>query len=110
MKFMSLVEKIWNEGMQDAKSFRTHERLLKIIAEGATSEPEVDYDGTKWQLKFENGSGGLIFEFSRFSSLVNMANLKDGGPGVMCRATPERVRDAFVWLKHQTPAVAESGS
>jgi hypothetical protein len=129
MKFVELIDKVWNEGMQDAASYRTHREILKLIPENAKSAPEVDYDGTKWQLKFHEldekrtecpgcevcgfeGDGsclsesadegkvsrGLMFEFSRLSSLVNMANLHDGEPGVICRATPSRLPQAFSWL------------
>jgi hypothetical protein len=98
MKFTEFIDHIWKEGMQELSSYRTHRDVLKLIAENAKAAPEVDYNGTKWQLKFIDGDRGLMFEFSRLTSLVNMANLRDGEPGVICRATASRLPQAFEWL------------
>jgi hypothetical protein len=108
MKFVELIDKVWNEGMRDAGSYRTHREILKLIATNAKADPEVDYDGTKWQLKFTDGDRGLMFEFSRLSSLVNMANLRDGEPGVICRATPSRLPQAFSWLYRSETEVIDA--
>jgi hypothetical protein len=106
MDVRDLVQKIWEEGMQDIQHLRTQRGLLEVIADSSDEPPSVvDYDGTKWFVYFTTVDRVVIVEFSRFTSLANVVMVEQETE-TRHRATSATIREAFRWLKPMQAATA----